>query len=244
MREIRWTHVLFAATMIALGTLGLARGDFTPIWSGVPRSVPARAAIAYLMAAVSLATGIGMLVPRIASIAARVLLASFVAWMLIVRSTDVVLAPTQTGTWWSIGDTAVMIAACAIVAGTRRLRIARALFGLGLVPFGLAHFTYLARTVSMVPAWLPWHLPIAVATGCAFIVAGLAIALDVQARLASALVAAQLAGFTIFVWGPVMARGAPTPSDWAETISSWTLTVAALVVVDSYRNGQTAVGRF
>ena len=35
-------RAVFAATMIGLGVLGLIKGEFTPIWSGVPKGVPAR----------------------------------------------------------------------------------------------------------------------------------------------------------------------------------------------------------
>lgn len=51
-------HAVLAATMVALGIVGLIQGDFTPTWSGVPASVPAREALAYLCATVSLVTGV------------------------------------------------------------------------------------------------------------------------------------------------------------------------------------------
>src|SRR3954470_7185890 len=103
-------HAFFALTMIGIGIIGLITGGFPPIWSGVPKSFPAREAVAYLCATVSLLTGAGLLFQRSAATASRVLFAFLALWMLVVRIPRFVMTPTAVDAW-SCGDTAVMLAA-------------------------------------------------------------------------------------------------------------------------------------
>jgi len=240
--------------MIALGILGLIQGDFTPIWVPAPKSLPARAVLVYLSAIISLVSGIGLFWRRTAAIASRVLLGFLLAWLLLLNVPYLLLHLGMELTWAAC-QTAVMVAAAwvlyvwfagerdgqrgAFATGKTGLRIARVLYGLALIPFGISHFTYIERTTSMVPGWLPWHLFWACFFGCTFIAAGLAVLIDVYARLAAILLVLQLGMFTLLVWVPVIAAK-PTASDWSEFIVSWALTAAAWVIADSYRfNGHS-----
>jgi len=246
-------HAAFAVTMIALGVVVLLKG-YTPFWTGVPKAMPARQALAIVTGIVSVACGTGLLLERAAAVASRVLLAYLVLWFLAFRLPLVVREPGSSGNWWACGEIAVMMAGAwvlftwfasdadrrrlRLVTGERGVRIARVLYGLGIIPFGIAHFTFLQRSLAVVPHGLPWPLAWAYATGGAFIAAGLAVVTGVLGRPAAALSALQMGLFTLIVWVPHLVTG-PDMEQWLEFVDSWVLTVAAWVVADSWRSTST-----
>ena len=244
-------HAFFAAAMIWLGAMGLSKGDFVQLWQPVPEWVPARQALAYLCAFISLASGIGLLWPRTAALAARVVFASLMVWLVVLRLPNLFFETPVVLVAWTFGATAVMVAAAWVLyvwfagdrdrqrvglfADDRGLRIARALYGVSLVPFGLAHFMYLDATTVLIPRWLPWPVAWAYFTGAAFIAAGLAVTVGVFARLAAALSTLQMFLFGLIVWIPRAWAGALSDFQWGEFVMTWVLTAGAWVVADSYR---------
>ena len=183
-------------------------------------------------------------------LAARVLLAYSLLWFLLLRVPSVLFS-FAIDSWWSACKAAVMTAAAWViyisvanewdrqrvgfVASDTGLRIARILYGLALIPFGIAHFLYLKQTAVLVPGWLPSPVFWAYFTGGAYIVAGAAIVIGVFAWLAALLSALETGLITLLVWVPMVVVGQPSAFQWGEIVVSVALTAAAWVLAASYR---------
>ena len=244
-------HAAFAVTMVTLGILGLCKGDFTPVWGPVPGALPAREVLVYLCAIISLGCGLGLLWQRTAAMAARVLLIWLLLWLLFIKLPEVFPAPTVVGSWYGCAETLVMVAGAWVLyawfanewdqrhirfaTGDRGVYIARVLYGLPLIFFGVGHFTYVKETLVLVPTWLPAPVFWAYLTGAAFIGAGVAILIGLFARLAAALSVLQMGMFILLVWIPLVLAGNISAFRWGEFVVTCALTAAGWVVTDSYR---------
>ena len=242
-------HAVFAALMIGVGIQGLITGEFTTVWQPVPRGVPGREVLVYLCALLSLASGIGLLWRRTAALAARALLGSLVVWLLVWRIRALFIATLMEGSW-SLADTLVMTAAAWVLfawfatdwdrqrlgfaTGESGVRIAQVLYGLGMIPFGYAHFANVKGTAALVPGWLPWHLGWAYFTGGTFIAAGVAILIGVRARLAAVLSTLQMGLFLLLVWVPILRAGSLSAFQRMEVATNLALIAAGWVVADSF----------
>ena len=245
-------HAFFAMTLICLGILGLIRSDYAAVWHPVSIAVPAHRALGDLCAFLSLSCGIGLLWRRAAALSSRVLLAYLLVWSLLVSLPGIFSAHAAFGSWYGLAEPAVMVAAAWVLyawfasdwerrhlgfaTGADGVRIARALFALALLYFGIGHLVFLNETVSDVPGWLPWHAVWAYLTGYAFIAAGLALLIGWCARLAATLSTIQIGLFVLLVWVPKIVAGSTSAFQWRETIISAALATGAWVVSDSYRD--------
>ena len=251
MRNASSGHSVFSITMIGLGIVGLLYSNFVPVWNPVPASIPGRGIFVYLGPLISLASAIGLLVPRLAAIATRLLLTTLLLWLLLFRLPNFLLtSPFEA--CWSVFPLAVMLAATwvlyvwfaadwdrqhlSFVSGNNGLRIAHALYSFSLIFFGSAHFIDMKDTLSLIPNWLPGHAFWAYFTGGAFIAAGVAVLAGRCARLAAVLSAFQIGLFLLLVWLPIVAAGSKVPFQWSETILNAALLAAAWMVADSYQN--------
>src|SRR5215472_9321706 len=110
MRTARVGQAVFAATMIALGILGLIKGHYAVVWQPVPKGVPANDVLADLCAVIFIASGAGLLWRRTAAASARVLFVYFLFWLLVVRVPGL-FHSLGVDVYWAACRDAVMVAA-------------------------------------------------------------------------------------------------------------------------------------
>ncbi|HQZ81791.1 MAG TPA: hypothetical protein PLR83_01100 [Pyrinomonadaceae bacterium] len=244
------SRVVFAVILIGLAIIGLIKGDFAPGWEPVPASIPARQALAYLSDLIYIGCGVGLLLQPTAKVSARVFFVFLLLWLLVLRLPWLVFDP-QVNTWWPASSTSIILGAAWMLyasfaddraegdrgffVGETGVRIGRIIFGLGLIPIGLAHFLYLEATAPLVPEWLIWPVFWSYFTGAAFIAAGLGVIFGILPRLAASLVTLQLFLLTFVVWTPRIIAGTMSAFQWNEFVVSIFLTACAWIVAESYR---------
>ncbi|MBV9333207.1 MAG: hypothetical protein JO146_04305 [Candidatus Eremiobacteraeota bacterium] len=128
-----------------------------------------------------------------------------------------------TGALAGLGQEAIVIAALALVfvAGASRGSlqrvglIARWIFGVSTIVFGIAHLANVAGIARMVPQWMPMGGNVwAVVTGIAFILAGIAIVSGILDVVAARLLTLMLAIFSVLALAPQLLSFTHEQSAW------------------------------
>lgn len=242
-------RILFATGMMSVGGLVLVYGysvlmfqEIPPGWAGWLTPV------AYASGVILSTTGVGLLFERSTPLSMRILLPFLSLWLL--SRVPVLLAdPFREISWFAVGEVAVPFAAALLIftwladpASASKLQrtaialgpmAARILVGASLVTFGLSHFfEFAARTVSLVPSWLPYRTAWADLAGAAQIAAGLGVLFSIYPRWSAAAEAAMLTVFTVLVWVPAVIIKPELPSNWVEFLFTWALAGACWVVAE------------
>lgn len=243
MKQDLWADAgtrFYAVMLVALGVLGLVVGDFAMVWQDVPKWVPGRTALAYICAALELAFGIGVFLRGTRARVAPFLQVYMLLWLALLRVPSVAGAPAVEGNWLGAGETSILLAgAMAIRTGTAAdwpERLAPYVFGLAVLPCGLAHWVYLKATAGFIPAYIPGREFWAMLTGTGYLLAGAAILLRVLDRLAATLTAVMMAFITLLVWGPAPVAKPHDRMSWTALIISTLLWAGACVVAEALRD--------
>jgi len=235
---------------VSVGILVLVYGYAVLLFQPVPPAwTPWLKGVGYASGIIMVGTGAGLLLERTARVSTRILLPFLLIWTLS-RVPVVVADPGREISWFAVGEVAVLAAGALVlfarlaelragstlqrVTSEHALQVARILFGLSLVTYGLSHFfEFAARTVSLVPPWLPYRTAWADLAGAAQVAAGLGVLFSVYPRWAAALEAAMLSVFTVLVWIPAVVTKPAIASNWVEFLFTFALAGASWVVAES-----------
>jgi uncharacterized membrane protein YphA (DoxX/SURF4 family) len=243
-------RALFAVGLAGFAALGLGSGDFAYVWQPVPTWVIGRSVLAYASGALLLVCSAGLLWRRTLARSAFVLTVTGMASMLLLHAPRIARTPQVEVEWFNLGEIATFVAGSWILfasaealpagrwpgalTGERGVRLARLLFALGLLPFGLSHFVYAKVTADLVPSFLPGHLAWAYLTGAGHIAAGLGILFGVLPRLAATLEALMVSTFLLAVNVPDLVRAPGDRGEWSEVFVAAAIAGVAFLVACSY----------
>ncbi len=241
----------FGLAAILLGVVGLAWGDFATNWQRVQPGVPFREALAYLVAACELLSGLAIFWRRTAQAGAFFLTILYSAFTLL-WVIQIFISPMVYDNWGNFfeefslvngGAVAFTLLAPPDSRWAGKTALFSRLYGICVISFGVVHFIYFSGAATWVPKWIPpgqkfWTA----ATGTFFLMAAAAILSGVMAALATHLLTIMIFGFEILVWVPKLLAAPHDHFNWAGNVICIALGAAAWVLSDAINLKERTVG--
>jgi uncharacterized membrane protein len=254
-------HLVFAIGMIGFGVLSFVFAEPMSGLAPLPAWLPGHAIWAYLSGGVLLATGAAILIGRQARFAAIALSAMLLLWLLLLHLPKLAGDVRNGGEWTCAFETLALCGAAWILAASlstdagtsARLDLARLdhvvhrmawlgrySFALSLPAFGILHFIYADYVASVIPGWIPAHVFWAYFTGAAHFAAGVAILVNVKARLAATLAGVMYGCWVLILHIPRALAAQHSRAEWTSLFVATALTGAAWLVANSLRDHGSA----
>ena len=242
MKTVLYGRIVFGASAVLFGSIALMWHD-SDTWQTLRQiwSLPFGIIIGGCLMTLQIAGGIGMQYPRTVRAASVVL--SFVYLLFSLACIPgIIAAPTVYAQYGSFFEQfSLLSGSIALFAATEANaamavafgRLARLGLGVCAISFTLSQILYPRETAGLVPRWIPPNQMFwAILTTIAFALAGIAILINRQARLAIRLMTLMLALFGVLVWIPRLIAHPEAHLNWSEFGLTFLITGAAWVVAD------------
>jgi uncharacterized membrane protein YphA (DoxX/SURF4 family) len=165
---------------------------------------------------------------------------------------EIVSHPRVFASWGDVCYQLALVAGAAVAYGltapsaayaTMLCRAAVIVFGVCSISYGIEQVEFLARTVSLVPRWIPpngmfWSI----VTTIAFILGGIALIIGYKPLPAARLLALMLLLFGVALWIPILIAAPATPSNWSEGIETFAIAGVAWTMADFLAATKAAFG--
>jgi hypothetical protein len=228
---------VFGGAALLLGVASLVlHGQLISNWQ-----LPGGAAFIVVTSVAQIIGGAALLFRKTNVLGAIVLGAVYLAFTLTFVP-GVVVQPGVYASWGNVFYQLALVVGSAVAYGLASpsvpfaatlCRGAVVLFGLCNISFAIEQVEFLARTVSLVPKWIPpngmfW----AIATTIAFGLAGIALVVGYKSLLASRLLALMLLVFGVTIWIPILVADPKLHRNWSEGLETFAIAGVAWLVAD------------
>ncbi|MEO6688844.1 MAG: hypothetical protein ABIS07_05280 [Dokdonella sp.] len=243
-------HIVFALGMIAFGLLSFVFGEPVQGLMPLPAGVTAHAPWAYFSGSVLMVAGVAVLAGWQTRLAAIAIAAMLLLWLLFLHAPKLAANVRDGGEWTCAFETLALCGAAWIFAASlaasplessridaavaRMGWLGRYLFGVSLPAFGILHFIYNDYVASVIPGWIPAHMFWAWFTGVAHFAAGVAILVNVKARLAATLAGVMYGCWVLILHVPRALAAPNSRAEWTSLAVALSLTGAAWLVAASF----------
>ncbi len=241
-----------------LGLAAILFGIFTFAWHAFfvlqqtqsLATLPHRAMLMYLIAAVEILAGLAIQWQKTAR-AGAIALAILFSLLAFTWIPSIIANPKVYYTWGAFFYPFSKAAGALILCATLGRGISQQLsklaqfacisFALCLISFAIEQIEFFAHTAELVPKWIPggqhfW----AWATTFAFFLAAIALLCRRLDLLAAQLTTAMLIGFGVLIWLPVCFGNVHDTFDWSENLENLAIAGAAWIVADYLGQNRSA----